>query len=100
MFRLKLETSSNLFSSPKILSRGTNTDHILADSLCGPNSIQWEMFCNFVTQEHLRPDDDDYFGDALLKFLSQGLPELQAQPTLQYGLLDLSHEFRSRYATV
>lgn len=67
--------------------------------LCGSYSIQWKVFCDFVIQEHLRPEEDDYFGHALLKFLSRGLPELQSHPTLEYGLLDLAHEFRSRQAT-
>jgi len=66
---------------------------------CGPSSISWDLFCNFVIRRHWRPEEDDILGHALHKFVSRGLPALKLQPHLRYGLLDLAHEFRSREAS-
>jgi hypothetical protein len=52
----------------------------------GPYSVSWDRFCRFVIQEQIQPRGSNAFARALYKFL-------------EYGLLDLSHEFRSREAT-
>ncbi|PVH83087.1 hypothetical protein DL98DRAFT_120388 [Cadophora sp. DSE1049] len=69
------------------------------DIFCGSSTIPWGWFRDFITQRHVQPEPEDTFGHAMFKFLSRGLSVLQTSPVLEYGLLDLAHEFRSRHAS-
>jgi hypothetical protein len=65
----------------------------------GSCSVPWEVFCRFVVRERPMPQGDEVDVRALYKFVERGLPNLRSHPVLEYGLLDLAHEFRAREAT-
>ena len=69
------------------------------DIFCGFSTIPWESFRDFVMQRHVQPEPEDAFGNAMFKFMSRGLSILLTSPALEYGLLDLAPEFRSRHAS-
>jgi hypothetical protein len=65
----------------------------------GSCCVPWHLFCRFVIQQQPRLYGDEDFERAIYKFVERGLSNLQSSPVLEYGLLDLEHEFRSGEAT-